>query len=226
MPIVKKPISAIMIDPEVQGRDALVAQNLSIMTEAARAEETFPPIVVDADTFTLIDGKHRIEVYRRLFGDDHIIKVETRTYETRADMLEDSLRLNIGRGCDLSRYDIMQATIKGESVGLSEERIAKVVHWELGRLVKYKSTRLAQTRDGRALMLKRNLRRLAGQRLTKRQEEVNEHSDGMAEMFHANQLIEPLEAGLMPTDNLPLIARLELLAKLIDVFTAELEIDE
>lgn len=74
----------------------------------------------------------------------------------------------------------------------------------------------SESPDSGPVPLKRTIRHMAGERLTKPQQEANQKLSGMAPAFYVNQLILLLENGLMPGDDENLESRLRILFELLE----------
>ena len=209
-----KPIASLQLDETIWPRGSIVAANVAAIAEAMRLGETMPPIVIDRKTSKVVDGFHRIRAAEKLYGPTYAIPVEARSYPNRQAMVADAIRLNVGRGADLTSWDIARCLMLAEEVGLDLPTLAGLLKWRPEKLVKYRDTRLARTDDDRKLMLKRSIRHKLNQPLTPAQEHANEQLSGMNPMFHANQLVTLLETDLFPDDD-HLAARLAHLAHLI-----------
>lgn len=207
-------LSALLLDESLYPRSTISAGNIASLMEAIRADVPLPPLVVDRKTLTVVDGHHRARAYRRLRGPDCEVAVTLKDYRDRSAMLADAVALNVGRGADLTRWDIMRSMDLADEVGLPLDSLAKLLRWRPERLAAYREGRMGRTLDDRKLALKRSIRHRLDQPLSPEQEEANKTLSGMSPMFHVNQLLTLLEADLMPDDE-HLVERLEHLAQAI-----------
>jgi len=221
MPYVVKSIASLVFDESIWPRHKISESNIGAIREAILAEAEIPPILIDAKSSRVVDGIHRMTAFERLYGAEYEIEVETKRYRDKEAMLADAISLNIGRGEDLTRWDMTRCVTLAEEVGMSIDTLAKLVKWQPDRLTAYRDSRMSTTVDDRRVMLKRSLRKHL-KPLTKAQEEVNKHASGMAPLFHINQTIAMLETDLMPVED-HIIARLKDLAGLIEVWLNEQE---
>lgn len=213
------PVSLLVEDQLSYPRKNVSALNVANITEALRAGATIPPPIVD-DELRIVDGVHRARAWPKVCGPDKPITVEVRQYESDADRLADAIALNVGRGLDLTRWDIDHVIALAEEKGLPQDRVAQLMSWQPDRLRKYAESRMARTFDEQRIALKRSIRHKMGQRLTERQVQANDRLSGMSPAFHATQLIELLEADLVPADHRHLA---EQLAHLEDLLAAWLQ---
>ena len=209
-----KPIAALILDETLWPRHNISAANLAAITEAVRAGATMPPVVIDAKTSKVIDGWHRVHAFEHLYGPEHEIGVDARSYRNKAAMLSDAIALNVGRGHDLTRWDIARCTQLAEDVGLPFATVADLLKWRPEKLAAYRDSRMGKTLDDRKLALKRSIRHKLNQPLNPAQENANEHLSGMAPLFHVNQLAMLIETDLLPVDDPNLAARLAYLAEI------------
>jgi|SRR5215472_597794 len=215
-----KKIASLVLDETIWPRHNINDANVGALVEAIHAGTQLPAILVDRASSVVVDGFHRVRAYERVFGPDYDIEVRTKQYKDRRAMLADAIALNVGRGTDLSRWDLTRCIVLAEEVGLPFNNLASLLHWQPERLAAYRESRMGTTLDDRKVMLKRSLRRHLNKPLTKAQEEVNKHASGMAQLFHINQVIAMLETDLMPRDE-HVVQRLKDLYQLIEVWIAE-----
>jgi hypothetical protein len=208
--------SLVLDDTTIYPRHSVSSSNISGMKEAIRAGTEMPPITIDDKTNKVIDGVHRVHAYEQLFGPEHEIAVIRKHYRNRAAMLADAIALNVGRGQDLTRWDLMRCVGLAEEVGMSIDTLAKLVKWQPERLSAYRDSRMGATLDDRRLALKRSIRHRLQQPLNKAQEQANEHLSGMSPLFHVNQLVMLIDTDLLPEDNDELRKNLQHLADLIN----------
>jgi len=216
------PIASLFLDPGIWPRHKLSETNVASIREALLAGVEMPPILVDQKSLRVIDGVHRVTAFERLYGPEYLIECEEKVYKSRRQMIEDAMSLNVGRGENISRWDITRCILLAEEVSIPITTLARLIHWEPERLKAYRDSRLGSTLDDRKVMLKRTIRRHLNKPLTKAQEEVNAHASGMQPLFHINQIRALLETDLMPTED-HIRAELRHLGELIEVWLTETE---
>jgi len=70
-------IDKILWDPSIYPRAKWSTATIERYADAMMAGEVFPPMVVERDTFRLLDGKHRIEAYKKAGVAEAPIRVVT-----------------------------------------------------------------------------------------------------------------------------------------------------
>ena len=147
---ITKPIASLTLDEKLYPRHTISAPNLASIMEAIRLGEQMPPIVISQKD-VVIDGWHRVTSYERLYGPEYQIEVDVRTYRTKAAMLADAITLNVGRGHDLTRWDVTRCALLADDVGMDIVTLAKLLKWRPDRLAKYRDSRMGKTLDDRKL---------------------------------------------------------------------------
>jgi hypothetical protein len=71
---------------------------ISQYRQSYRVGANFPPLLVDADTNTVVSGNHRLTALREEFPADHKIQVKLKKYENDRQRLEDFTRENVAHG--------------------------------------------------------------------------------------------------------------------------------
>jgi hypothetical protein len=223
METLTKPIATLVKNGSLWPRRNMSAANTANIREAILAGVAIPPVVADRETLWLIDGWHRCDAYEGLFGPEYEIPVDLRSYSSKAEMLADAISLNIGRGSDLSRWDVTKCLFLAEEADMPLDSLAKLLRWRPERLAKYRESRMGTTVKGSRIALKRSIRHHLSVPLTESQAEANEHLSGMSPRFHIGQLVTLIEADLLPRDDAALIDQLLHLAHLIEDWAATTE---
>ena len=102
------------------------SHNKALIKEAIAAGITFPAVVAEASTGRLADGWHRVAAYMEMGL--RVPEVYWYQYESEAELLRHAVRLNTGRGMDLSEVDKRLVTAKLVAMGVSAEAIAVDLH--------------------------------------------------------------------------------------------------
>lgn len=216
MATVTIPAGSLVLDRDLYPRDGGPSNaNVVMILEALRAGESMPPVIAEEGTLRVVDGWHRTTAVLRLSGPEGPIEADLRTYPSEAELLAEAVKLNVGRGLDLSRWDHMRCADLADKVGLPQATLAGLLGWEPARFAAYRQGRTGLTLDERRIPLKRSLRHMLERPLTPVQEQAHSKLDGMQASYHADQLIRLLEADLMPSKP-ELWQRLALLADLIN----------
>jgi len=214
----KYKVGELIEDMELYPRSAVDTQHIAYMVESAQTGVTFPPVVIDQKTKIIIDGFHRCRMYRRVYGDEHVIDCITINYKDRPAMLLDAIRYNAGHGRTLSRHDRVHCILVGERMGIPEDELASSLSMTIDKLGELRTARVGTLRVANTTQkvpLKRTIKHMSGHRLTKRQSEANDKLSGMNQTFYVNQLITLIDADLIDHENEDLLTRLRVLSGLL-----------
>ena len=211
----------VVIDMTIYPRNNVDEHNVRSIMDAILAGEQIPPILIDRKSKRAIDGVHRTKAVLRL-DENGTIDVIEKTYKSEADMLLEAMRLNADHGARLDPCDRVRCVLLGEKLGIPLDAIAGALHMPMEKLGALRADRTAKTSGGLAIPLKRTFRHMAGHRLSKQQQEVNERSSGMNAAFYANQLISMIEADMLDKEDEKLVERLRCLHEVLErVLVAE-----
>lgn len=191
----KLAIEDIVIDESLYPRNGVSEFNIQRLALAGEAGAKFPPIVVEIKTHRLVDGRHRLEVYKR----KNVTRVDVieKKYANDADLFADSVRLNIGHGAPLDQYTIRNAVLRLEAFGYKREQIAEVVRMPIERIERIERG-FANTPAGEPIALKGGLSHLRGTTLNADQQQINRRYSGGKAVFHLRQLCELIENDMWP----------------------------
>lgn len=215
MKVKEIPIASLVFDYKFYPRQHVDNINVRSLVNALQAGAELPPIVVDEKTKCVIDGWHRSQAWRRVFGSDAKIPAQVITYADDASMLEDSIRRNGDHGQRLGAADQMHCALQAEEVGLSLERVAIALNMTVEKYESLTKRKIGQLSTGRATVLKATLQPFAGQALTPNQAEANQRAGGMRAIFYVNQVINLLENDLIDWDDVGLTTRMMRLRELL-----------
>lgn len=216
----KLKVSSIVLDFDLYPRNNIDAHNVRCIVDALAAGAEVPPIVIDKKTKRVVDGFHRVKAFRQHYGEDATIEAIEKSYRDDAELFLDAVRYNGAHGARLDPCDRTRCVHISERLGLSVEQVAGVLHMPVDKLAKLRVNRTAQS--GKLhVPLKRTIQHKAGQKLTKKQVEANEHLSGMNQVFYANQLIWLIESDLLDTTDDNLMERLGVLQQLLDGVVAQ-----
>lgn len=167
--------------------------NVSNLVHALEAGVQLPPVIADRASKRLVDGWHRRQAHLKHYGPTAEIDVVWRDYATEAEMYEDAVGLNSDHGRQFTTHDCVRITNRMEQLGVTHTRVAILLH-RPERVINGYASFVAHNEDGDTIPLKRPMRRFAGKTLTRQQEIVNRHSSGWSVGYHAQQIINHLEA--------------------------------
>jgi hypothetical protein len=206
----KLQMTDIVIDESLYPRSQLNGYGVQRMVDAFRAGAVFPPLVVEAKTNRLIDGRTRYETYLRCAVTE--VDCRQKSYPTEADVYADAVRLNTTHGQPLTNYDVRSAVARLEQLHYPHEQIAEVVKVPVERIAELIKG-FAHDQAGDLLALKGGLAHLRGETLTAKQVTAQRHYGGAKGVFYVRQVILMIENNLCPKDG-PFASELERLVTL------------
>jgi ParB-like chromosome segregation protein Spo0J len=208
----------LIVEHPLRPRWHLDKGNLSSIQHALEAGLTLPPVVVDEDSLRVVDGVHRVTAVLHIDTGAEI-EVELRRYADDDALWLDAIELNSHHGARLSSYDQALVLAVSEARKMPRERIAQALGLTIDKCAAIRQSRTAYDADGRPVMIKRSARHLAGRRLSAEQVEANEKASGWPVSFHAEQIINSLQGGLVDWDD---PATTEALRRLADALATHL----
>ena len=210
----KMKIGELVFDFDLYPRSDIDTHNIAYMSQAEDAGVEFPPVVIDKKSKRIVDGFHRVKMYRQKYDDNYKIEVIKKTYGSEKEILLDAIRLNASHGKMLSRHDRVRCILQSEKFKLKIDEVASALSMTVEKINQLKTERVGELKVGRTIRsipLKRTIRHMSGKRLTKRQSEVNECISGMDQKFYVNQLVMLVESDLLNRNDEILLQRLRVL---------------
>ena len=216
-------IAELILDFDLYPRTQIDSSHVRYMRIAHEGGTILPQPIIDKKSKRVIDGFHRISMYKRI---DKSMKIEVieKNYASDAEMFADAMRLNAHHGRNLSPFDRAHCIIRAESLGMTVEQIAGDLSMSVEAIGEMKLEKMGTMRsDGLrvTIPIKRTIQHMHGRQLTKRQFEANDRLGGMNQMFYVNQLIELIESDLLDKENEDLMARLQVLEDLLKAVIKE-----
>ena len=104
------PVDGVVWDPSVYPRAKWNTSTIERYAEALRAGAEFPPIVIDADTGLLLDGKHRLEAHRKAGVEE--IAAERRTVPEGMSAKYYAATLSASHGDRMSYSDLKALAVE------------------------------------------------------------------------------------------------------------------
>jgi hypothetical protein len=203
------------MDYSIYPRERLNNYHVEELIEAIKAGVKLPLIRADKDTLKVVDGWHRIEAFKKLYGDTATIETELIKYGSVAEMFQDAIRLNASHGQSLSVMDEAHCLSKAQEFHLEQAAVATLLNITIERATEIVSNRLAISGEG-SVVLKGSTAYLAGRNLTKEQENYNRKAGGMHQSFYINQVIAMLESDAVDWDDTRVVSGLKKLEKLLE----------
>jgi len=190
-------ISKIVRDETIYPRNNANEFTIARMLANFDAGAKFPPVTVTAETYRLVDGWHRVEVYRRRSVDK--VSVTVKQYASEADIFADAVRLNIQHGQPLSSFDVRASIARLMQLGYQRDEIAEVVRMPAANIEEITRGFAVGPAGNAPVALKGGLQHLRGQNLTERQQKAQRHYGGGAALFYVRQIALLLNNDLWPT---------------------------
>jgi len=194
-------LSELVLDWDLYPRQNVDSQHVGNLCDAIRGGASLPPIIVDAKSKRVIDGFHRYRAFRREFDGDPVIGVELREYASDREMLLDAIRLNASHGRALTKQDKTRCLLLAKKYRVAVKMVAQALCMRPSDIKALAEGRVASSKSGRPVPLKRGLDHLAGATLTDEQIDVLPKLSGMPATFHARQLILLIETGMLNTSD-------------------------
>lgn len=204
-------LTDIVIDDSIYPRSKPNEYNIQRMLLAYESGAKFPPIIIEAGTYRLVDGRHRYETYKR--KGTETVAVTEKSYASEADLFADAVSLNIDHGMALDQYSVRSSIARLIELGFELPAIGSIVRIPvetIGVIVKG----FAATPEGQAIALKGGLRHMRGETLSARQIEVNRSYAGGKASFYAKQIGDLLESDLWPRTSPSFVEQMDRLVAL------------
>jgi hypothetical protein len=201
-------ISALVEDFSIYPRHAVDGTHVNRLTESVLAGEQLPPIVVDKPSLRVVDGFHRVRVYRRVLGPEADLQVDLREFAGHAALVSAAVEANTRHGKALDQIDRVRCAVLMRDAGIDQKQIALVLRVRpvvVDRLL----VKVAVAPSGSggtvpgtdAIALKQAAIHLSGQTLTREQVEVHGMLPGTSLTLLARQLCNALNTGFVDARN-------------------------
>lgn len=207
--------SRLVLDGDLWPRQDMQAYDKTSIVEALQAGTELPPIIVDKKTKKVVDGFHRTEAYRKLYGPDAKIPCIMRAYANESDMYVDAMTLNNSHGKKLTEHDKVRCLIRAEELGIDTETTARALNMTVESLGKLRTQRLGYFHT-KPVVLKGTTSYLAGTELTAEQVSANREAAGRPATFYIQQVINLLEADALDMESEKVVKSLHRLHELLD----------
>ena len=169
------------------------------MVDALEAGRELPPLIATPE-HQIVDGVHRFYAQKQFLGVEGEIPVEVRTYASEEDLWQDIITLNVGRGSDLTSWDIARVIEITDGV-VAHDKLARWLNKTPEKLEQLRKSRMARDAQGKPISIKNKIRHMLDQRLTQAQEAALDKMTGTPPHFDIEQLITLLTSDLVPYDN-------------------------
>lgn len=166
------PLASLIEDYGLYPRHRVDDSHISDLLRAFQSGAELPPIVVDAASNRIVDGVHRVRMYRRALGDDAVVRAELRQYKDDAELFLDAVELNSAHGRKLDRHDQTRIVLRLRELNVPDHHIAMRLHVPEPQ-IKQLAIRVVMSPSG-PVPSKRGLEHMRGQDMTTEQVAVME----------------------------------------------------
>lgn len=189
-----------------------------MLNAAKTGKVRFPHIIIEAETWRLVDGAHRIRCFSTLLpeGEDALVTVEVRRYQDDREFFLDCVRANATHGTPLSTGDHARCLTIAEESGVSYDELASALNVLTERLQALRISKVAYTPSMKPLALKTTCKHLAGKTMTETQIEGNRKAQGSHQGFLLQQIINLFEHDLLDLENTDIRNRVVTLRDIIN----------
>lgn len=215
--MIKRKLAELILDYNFYPRTQIDSSHVRYLRIAHEGGAHLPPPITDRKSKRVVDGFHRVTMYRRIDPETEINVIE-KNYKDEAAMFAEAMRLNAHHGRNLGPFDRMHCILRAEELKMTVDQIAANLSMTVEAIGELKTDRIGNLRvDGvkTEIPIKRTIHHMSGKQLTKRQYEANDKLGGMNQIFYVNQLIELIEADLLDLSNANLRQRLAYLFDLL-----------
>ena len=210
----KLKVVSLVLDFTIYPRMNVDGTHVSRIAQAMSQGVEFPPIVICKKTKRVVDGFHRTKGLLRLYGDDAEVECVEKTYRNDGELFLDAIKYNADHGRILTSYDRTHCALAASEMGIDDDLLCAAMHVDPKILADMREG--GSVRVGKmTLPLKRTIRHMAGQNLTKGQAQANEKLSGMRQVFYVNQVILLVENDLLDLEDGALMKRLGHLSELL-----------
>lgn len=121
-------LSEMFLDMTVYPREKLDDEHVLVLSEAIRAGEQLPPMVVCRKSKRVVDGFHRHAAYTRVYGSSHSPEVVEREYENESALFIDAMRYNSAHGRGLNFKDRARCVSIADKLGVDPSVLSATLH--------------------------------------------------------------------------------------------------
>jgi hypothetical protein len=186
------------------------------LTEAIRAGDPIPPMVVDRESLRIVDGFHRYHAYKRLKTAE--IEVNLEKYPSEAALFLRAVMLNARHGVPLSPQDQGRVFLLAEKLEITRENLADALAIRVSKLGNIER-KFGKVHRAGLMYLKPALRHFAGGPVPKEVAEIADGVGGNTGDFYIRQLLMLIRSGGLKMNDAT-AALLSELAEAIEGLTA------
>ena len=220
----KRLISGLVLSRDLSPRTRIGSNHVRQLAEALKSGATLPPIVIERRTSRVVDGFHRVEAYRRVYGSEALIEVIARAYKSDGELFVHAIELNSHHGQRLASYDQLRCVTIAKELSIDYMRLAGALSVRPAYIGEFSKRRTGSEMGTRApVALKRTIEHMRGRELTPNQVEANQKLGGQSQSFYVNQLTLLIEHNLLDTEDANLMQRLGYLQRLLEETELQIE---
>lgn len=206
-------LASLVEDFSLYPRHGVDDTHVSDLIRAIEAGVTLPPIVVEAKTFRIVDGWHRLRAYRRVLGKEGSTTVDLRQYASEAALFLAAVELNAAHGRKLDRHDQVRIVLRLRELKVNDQQISVALHVPQPTITSL-ALRIVQGPDG-ATPSKRGFEHLRGKKVSAAQMAVIDSVRSGEVGRLCLELSRMLEQRLVDLEDEATLAQLKALGKAI-----------
>ncbi len=175
----------------------------------------FPPIAVALYNrkYTLIDGKHRIEAFKR--NKEKYVTAEILKNLSKNEMYVEAIKRNTEHGFPLNYQERTNIIINLEEMGYDLGKISSIINIPMDKIKPFTANRITSTFDGKSVALKPELKHLAGVSIDDDIEDLQRGYRGSPQLKLLQELNSLISNRLIDIKNKKVLFELRILYKLL-----------
>lgn len=177
--------------------------------------------IVDENTLIIVDGMARVLSFKKVFGEDALMKVEIRKFPTKMDIFEKFVEINHSQGEGFDGYQVNKIIEELNNAHTDTAKIARLLKIEESRIRVLLDDFVVVRIGGPSLAKKAKKKNVyidKGRVLTKTEWEVFERQTGVSLINISNQLVDRVENEMVRKDEANLNALKRVLDTLLEFF--------
>lgn len=186
-------------------------------SNAMKTGAVFPLIEVALikGQYYLVDGKHRLEAYKRN-KETHIRVLVNTKITSLAQVYIEGVKRNVTHGRVFSPQEKAQIVVKLKDMKVDMDTISKIIQIPKATMLKFTTDRMTSSITGKQVVLKNTINHLSHEEITEEVEETQRSYSGSSQVYLLNELISLIENNLMDMSNENVVAKLNKLTKLLN----------
>lgn len=215
-------VSDLTIDPKLTAMRPINMMFVSRFRQAYRVGTKMPTPIVEAGTYRVVSGNHRVTAMRMEYGDDYEVKVDVREYDSERAVIEEFARENVPHGNPLEGVSRKKIAVALVGTGATNEELSELFCVPVRRIIEWCGMTVTvvgkRSKKTRTEVIKRGPD-IIGETITEDQYESHMKRDrGVTAYSQAEQLSRWLRNGWIKATDLRSIEALEELSGEITTF--------